>query len=57
MNFQVDEHHIMDVPESSFVDFQTRMVTNAKEIARLAQEMVCIDSTLCSVMRFLHLQC
>lgn len=42
---KIDEHHITNVPESSFVDYQTRMVTNSKEIARLAQEMIVKSST------------
>ena len=40
-------HHIDDIYAApieegdTFVDYQTRMVTAAKEIARLAQDMVC----------------
>lgn len=40
---QIDDIYGAPMEESdTFVDYQTRMVTAAKEIARLAQEMVCI---------------
>ncbi|XP_054725014.1 talin-1-like isoform X2 [Uloborus diversus] len=34
------EEPVINTSESSFVDFQTRMVSSSKEIARLAQEMI-----------------
>ncbi|XP_042904301.1 talin-2 isoform X1 [Parasteatoda tepidariorum] len=42
---KVDERDGIEVPESSFVDFQTRMVTNSKEIAKIAQEMIVKSGT------------
>lgn len=39
---QIDDIYGAPIEEGdTFVDYQTRMVTAAKEIARLAQEMVC----------------
>ncbi|KAG1695569.1 Talin-1 [Nymphon striatum] len=40
----VDERHI-GVSEGSFVDYQTRMVNSAKELARISQDMVAKSST------------
>ncbi|GIY58861.1 talin-2 [Caerostris extrusa] len=42
---KVDEHQGNNVSESSFVDFQTRMVNNSKEIARIAQDMIVKSAT------------
>ncbi|GFT39672.1 talin-2 [Nephila pilipes] len=42
---KVDEHTGNDVSESSFVDYQTRMVTNSKEIAKIAQDMIVKSTT------------
>ena len=37
---RLESHSTMVDQADSFVDYQTRMVTSAKEIARLAQDMV-----------------
>ncbi|GFY46974.1 talin-2 [Trichonephila inaurata madagascariensis] len=42
---KVDEHTGNDVSESSFVDYQTRMVTSSKEIAKIAQDMIVKSTT------------
>lgn len=40
MHHMEDQSVLQSDTPDSFVDYQTRMVTSAKEIARLAQEMV-----------------